>query len=100
MLTTNPTQDLARVLIIDDDRTTRLLARASLEQNGFQVAEAEDGVLSLAAFQDFRPDLILLDVLMPNMDGFATCTTLRHGISREGKCSPLSSSPVWTIWSR
>jgi signal transduction histidine kinase len=77
MLTTNNAEEPEKILIVDDDRTMRLLARATLEKYGFQVEEAENGVLALAAFQDFQPNLILLDVLMPKMDGFATCMEIR-----------------------
>jgi len=78
MLMTNPGEEPAKILIVDDDRTMRLLTRATLEKYGFQVKEAADGVSALTAFQDFHPNLILLDVLMPKMDGFATCTELRQ----------------------
>ncbi len=66
------------VLIVDDDVTMRLLARASLEKAGFAVAEAKEGLAGLAEFQSLHPDLILLDVLMPGMDGFTTCAQLRQ----------------------
>jgi two-component system, cell cycle sensor histidine kinase and response regulator CckA len=78
MLTTNHTDRPAKILIVDDDYSMRLLTKAALEKNGFQVEEAENGISALAAFQDFHPNLILLDVLMPEMDGFATCSALRQ----------------------
>jgi diguanylate cyclase (GGDEF)-like protein/PAS domain S-box-containing protein len=55
----------------------RLLIRESLEQAAFAVAEAEDGLPALAAFEHLRPDVVLLDVTMKDMDGFAVCTALR-----------------------
>ena len=67
----------ARLLVIDDDDVTRMLACAALEEAGFQVAEAADGEAGLSRFGEFRPDLILLDVLMPGIDGFETCRRLR-----------------------
>lgn len=66
------------VLIIDDDTAIRLLLRTLLERDGYDVAEAEDGVQGVSSFQALRPDLVLLDAMMPLMDGFATCAHLRE----------------------
>jgi len=66
------------VLVADDDESMRLLMRESLEQAGFAVEEAEGGTEALAAFDRSRPDIVLLDVMMPEMDGFATCSRLRQ----------------------
>jgi signal transduction histidine kinase len=66
------------ILIIDDDPIARLLAREALEQSGWVVEEAENGRLGLEAFARLHPDLVLLDVLMPEMGGFAVCTELRR----------------------
>jgi diguanylate cyclase (GGDEF)-like protein len=65
------------VLVVDDDGTARLLARASLEHAGLAVEEAANGREGVAAFERLRPDLVLLDVLMPEMDGFAACAAIR-----------------------
>ena len=70
-------KDRPVVLIADDDVTMRLLMRETLEQAGFTVEEAEDGAQALATFVRVRPDIVLLNVLMPKMDGFTTCATLR-----------------------
>jgi diguanylate cyclase (GGDEF)-like protein/PAS domain S-box-containing protein len=70
--------DPALVLIADDESTSRLLTRSALEQAGFSVVEAEDGEAALQAFERFRPDLVLLDVDMPRMDGFSVCRKLRE----------------------
>jgi len=69
--------DQAVALVVDDDITQRFLARASLEQAGFRVEEAEDGVQALSVFAAVHPDVVLLDVNMPRMDGFLVCATLR-----------------------
>ncbi|HNR13899.1 MAG TPA: response regulator, partial [Thermodesulfobacteriota bacterium] len=63
--------------IADDDVTMRLLACEALEQTGFQVMEAQDGEEALEAFHHYQPQVVLLDVMMPKMDGFAVCETLR-----------------------
>ncbi|MDE3018598.1 MAG: EAL domain-containing protein [Nitrospirota bacterium] len=66
-------------LIVDDDAMLRLLARAALEQEGLAVEEAADGKDALAVFERLRPDIVLLDVMMPGgMDGFDTCIALRR----------------------
>jgi len=66
------------VLVVDDDMTQRMLARAALEQSGFRVIEAEDGEQAVEMASDSAPDLILLDVEMPKLDGFATCSRIRR----------------------
>ena len=65
-------------LIIDDDSVVRLLAREVLEQSGWMVDEAENGRIGLEAFVRRRPDLVLLDIVMPERDGFTVCTELRR----------------------
>jgi len=65
------------VLVVDDDPAVRVLMREFLEQDGFAVEEAADGPPALSAFERLRPDIVLLDVVMPSMDGFAVCTALR-----------------------
>jgi diguanylate cyclase (GGDEF)-like protein/PAS domain S-box-containing protein len=70
-----PASDI--VLVIDDDPAIRLLARETLEQDGFAVEEAENGSLGLAAFSRLNPAIALLDVVMPGQDGFTVCRELR-----------------------
>jgi CheY-like chemotaxis protein len=59
-----------RALVVDDDAASRAVLRSVLEKESWIVAEAEDGRAALAAVADKTPDLILLDLMMPNMDGF------------------------------
>lgn len=66
------------VLLIEDERTQRVILRTALERDGFEVEEAEDGVRGLQAFASVQPDIVLLDVRMPGMDGFAVCSALRQ----------------------
>lgn len=75
------------IQIVDDDRATRILMRASLEKMGFRVAEASDGLEALAAFEGLRPDAILLDVMMPKLDGFDTCRAIRKHLA--GQHTPI-----------
>ncbi len=64
------------VLIVDDDQMMRLLSRQAMMASGFEVAEAEDGLQALDSIKQRKPDLVLLDVTMPNLDGFAVCREL------------------------
>jgi diguanylate cyclase (GGDEF)-like protein/PAS domain S-box-containing protein len=64
-------------LVVDDDFSLRLSMRAALIKADFDVLEAESGPQALDLFQSDRPNLILLDVIMPEMDGFETCTKIR-----------------------
>jgi signal transduction histidine kinase len=66
------------ILVVDDGATIRMFLRQALEQAGFTVEEAENGRHALELFPRANPDLVLLDVVMPEMDGFQTCATLRH----------------------
>lgn len=66
------------VLIVDDDRMFRVTMRAALEQAGFDVEEAEGGRAALAKFGEKYPDIVLLDIVMPDMDGYATCAAFRE----------------------
>ncbi|MCW9050557.1 MAG: EAL domain-containing protein [Deltaproteobacteria bacterium] len=65
------------ILVVDDDLSARLLMRASLEKVGFRTAEAEDGLIAVAEFEHLKPDAILLDVIMPKLDGYDTCRAIR-----------------------
>ena len=65
------------ILVVDDDPTQRLLCREALEQRGYRVEEAEDGETGLALARDIHPDLILLDVMMPGIDGYEVCRAIR-----------------------
>ncbi len=77
-MSTDPFQeDSPLIFVVDDDKSMRMLLRLALEQEGYQVLEAQDGAACLAAYQHQKPDAILLDAVMPGMDGFACCTELR-----------------------
>lgn len=65
------------VLVVDDDPTMRYLARATLEQEGCAVEDAAGGAAALSLLSGIQPDLILLDVIMPEIDGFTFCEKLR-----------------------
>ncbi len=58
-----------RILIVDDEASLRTLVRANLEVDGFEVSEAVDGIEAMRMLAESRPDLILLDIMMPGKDG-------------------------------
>jgi len=66
-----------RVLVVDDDPAVRESLRRSLAFNGYQVELAEDGEQALRAVGSSRPEAVVLDVMMPRMDGLAACRALR-----------------------
>lgn len=76
-----------KVLVVDDDGATRLLARRSLEQVGFKVVEAKNGNEAIKAFSETRPDLIMMDVMMPGIDGLSACEAIRA--QPEGHSIPI-----------
>ncbi len=74
-------------LVVDDDLSLRLSMCAALAKAGFTTVEAENGREAVEIFQSDAPDIILLDVVMPEMDGFATCTAIRS--LPKGKYTPI-----------
>ncbi len=66
------------VLVVDDDVTVRLIAREVLERSGCAVAEVDRGDGAVDAVLNLGPDMVLLDVMMPGMDGFQVCAALRE----------------------
>ncbi|MGB5605739.1 MAG: EAL domain-containing protein, partial [Gammaproteobacteria bacterium] len=69
--------EIPLVLVVDDDPMIRMLVTRSLHKKGFAVTEAADGNAALAVLDNCQPDVILMDVLMPGMDGFQACEELR-----------------------
>jgi DNA-binding response OmpR family regulator len=67
-----------RILVVDDDVPVVRLLRTVLEQEGFRVASAANGAECLIAIESQPPDLVILDVMMPVMDGFQTLRVLRE----------------------
>lgn len=66
------------VLVVDDEEGVRTVLRLALTRAGYDVVEAEDGEAALERVDELLPDLVLLDVMMPGMGGFAVCQTLRE----------------------
>ena len=70
--------DQPLVLIVDDDLSIRLLVSVALEQAGFRVEQTENGRLGIELFERCHPDVVLMDVMMPELDGFAASAELRR----------------------
>lgn len=64
------------LLIVDDDPSQRLLARYALEREGYHILEADSGLACLEAASRYQPDIVLLDAVMPGLDGFECCRRL------------------------
>ncbi len=69
---------MASVLLVEDDETIRRLVLFALHQGGMEVEVAADGASALAAFATRRPDLVVLDLLLPDIDGFEVCRRMRQ----------------------
>jgi DNA-binding response OmpR family regulator len=69
------------ILVVDDDKNTRLLFKAVLEEAGYTVSSATDGEAALAVMDQEHIDLVVLDVMMPKLDGYAFTETLRENDS-------------------
>src|SRR5262245_66356432 len=67
---------MSNILVVDDDPNIRELVRVFLSHAGFDVSEAADGVEALAKLETLKADLVILDVMMPNMDGWELCREL------------------------
>jgi class 3 adenylate cyclase len=74
---TGTTQSLGFVLVVDDEEQNRSLLRDPLEARGYEIAEAENGMRALEKIAARPPDVVLLDVMMPQMDGFEVCRRLK-----------------------
>jgi DNA-binding response OmpR family regulator len=66
-----------RVLVVDDDHESRLLLSSIMAQAGFRVDAVEDGSMALTMMQSQPPDLVLLDLVLPRMDGLAVCRAIK-----------------------
>nr|WP_315249180.1 EAL domain-containing protein [uncultured Duganella sp.] len=73
-----PGDDTPQVLVVDDDRSTRSTLRHTLQRDGFRVEEATDGQQALAMLARFQPDVILMDAMMPVLDGFTACARMQQ----------------------
>ncbi|MGB7443687.1 MAG: PleD family two-component system response regulator [Coleofasciculaceae cyanobacterium] len=97
------------ILVVDDDQSTRQVLRKVMEKEGYLVVEATNGKQGIEAYKRLKPHLVLLDALMPVMDGFACCTELQmlyehkenshngNGSADANSLSVVSHTPVLMI---
>jgi diguanylate cyclase (GGDEF)-like protein len=85
--------DQPLVLVADDDATYRRVLQGILEKAGFRVVLAENGKIALEQYSKTRPDVVLLDIEMPELDGFSVCKTIR---AQEG----IRETPIFIITGR
>nr|MBO2482992.1 DNA-binding response regulator [Bacillaceae bacterium] len=69
---------MPKILIVDDDPHIRELVRIYLQRDGFDIVECEDGVQALSVLDSDKIDLVVLDVMMPHLDGWALCRKIRE----------------------
>jgi len=84
-----PSTDLKgkRILAVDDDRINLRIIGGILRHEGYEISEAASGEAALDLYPTFRPNLVLLDVMMPGIDGFTTCRTLKKTYGDQ--CAPV-----------
>jgi len=80
-------EDAKKILVVEDESNLRELVRGRLEDNGYEVAVAADGYKALAVAREFHPDLVVLDLMLPKMDGYTVCRMLRS--AAEGSEVPI-----------
>jgi CheY-like chemotaxis protein len=68
----------SRVLVVDDDPSTRRFVSASFQARGFDVIEADDSESALKIVKQHRPDMVILDIMMPGIDGIEVCDHIRQ----------------------
>lgn len=73
----HPTDEQSKILVVDDRLENLQLLRKLLSEEGYSVRQAPDGALALSNIPRFQPDLILLDIMMPEMDGYTVCQNIK-----------------------
>ena len=94
---------MAKILVIDDDPAVRTLVRDVLEYEGFEVAVAVDGFGGLRAIDSDRPDCVVLDLMMPGLDGHSVLQRIRSSAGRHLPVVMLTAAGndqhAWQAWS-
>jgi len=70
---------MSKILIVDDEPDIREIIAYNLQKEGYEVETAEDGITGLKKVNEFKPDLVILDLMMPGMDGVEVCHNIRNG---------------------
>jgi len=79
-VSSNPSRSLngLKILVVDDSKTIRRTAETLLTKEGCQVFTAIDGFDALSKIADHQPDVIFVDIMMPRLDGYETCSLIKH----------------------
>jgi DNA-binding response OmpR family regulator len=75
---------MKKILVVEDDNNLRELIKARLEQGGYQVETAGDGFAAIMQARKLKPDLIILDLMIPKMDGYTVCRTIKSTADLSG----------------
>ncbi|ELV09000.1 response regulator [Wohlfahrtiimonas chitiniclastica] len=86
--------DNFKIMVVDDSSTVRKTAELILSKEGFEVISEVDGFSALSGLEEARPNLIFMDVMMPNLDGYDTCQIIK------GSPSDISKTPVIMLTSK
>lgn len=81
--------DQTKVLIVEDDKFLSELISTKLDKEGFDIALAGDGEAGIKQAEDFRPDIILLDIMLPGMDGFEVLEKLKRHSEQALQTTPV-----------
>ena len=91
-----------RILVVDDDPDTRVMVRSVLEAEGYAVDTADDGFAALRAVDSTQPDCVVLDVMMPGMDGHAVLNRIRAseraGLPVVMLTAAAGDDQAWQAW--
>jgi len=96
---TDDMRDHLSVLIADDEATARMLLKAAMQKEGFRVIEASNGQECLTLFKQEQPDIVLLDAVMPEMDGFSCCAALQDLFDKQEVSEENALPPILMITS-
>ncbi|MEH2468481.1 PleD family two-component system response regulator [Nostoc sp.] len=96
------------ILVADDDKSIRVFLRKAMEKEGYRVVEVNDGKQCLDAYETIKPDIVLLDAVMPVMDGFTCCkhlfqiakNNLKSAVETFDTDSSLNNTVISQIWER
>jgi light-regulated signal transduction histidine kinase (bacteriophytochrome)/CheY-like chemotaxis protein len=86
-----------RILLVEDNHVNQVMATRLLQKRGHEVAVAENGRAALEALEDQAPDLVLMDIQMPEMDGFQATAAIREGELKTGKHMPIIAVTAHTM---
>ncbi len=69
---------MPKILLVEDEKDIREIYKRKLQTNGYDVAEASNGLEAISIYKTFEPDLVLMDIVMPHMDGYETSKKLKE----------------------